>query len=67
MRVELEKQHLKRYCPMSTDQGGICMGEGCKWSIGGECAIALLARGVANIGVGDKVDGGRPEVTEVDR
>lgn len=67
MRVEREKQHLKRYCPMSTDQGGICMGKACKWSVGGECAVALLARGVADIVGGEKVDGGRPEGTEVDR
>ena len=67
MRVDSEKRHLKRYCPMSTDQGGICMGEGCKWSVGGECAVALLARGVADIGGGETVDGGRPDGTEVDR
>ena len=52
---------------MSTDQGGICMGEGCKWSVGGECAVALLARGVACMWGGEKVDGGRTEGTEVDR
>lgn len=67
MRVEQEKRHLKRYCPMSPDQGGICMGEGCKWSVGGECAVALLARGVADAMGGVADDGGRPEGTEVDR
>ncbi len=67
MRVDVEKRHLKRYCPMSTDQGGICMGEGCKWSVGGECAVALLAMGVADIWGGATDDGGRPEGTEVDR
>lgn len=67
MRVDSEKRHLKRYCPMSTDQGGICMGDACKWSVGGECAVALLAGGVADIWGGEKVDGGRPEGAEVDR
>ena len=52
---------------MSTDQGDLCMGEGCKWSVGGECAVALIARGVADIGGGETDDGGRPEGTEVDR
>ena len=67
MRVDREKRHLRRYCPMSTDQGDLCMGEACKWSVGGECAVALLARGVADICGGEKVDGGRPEGAEVDR
>lgn len=67
MRVDSEKRHLKRYCPISHDQLDLCMGEGCKWSVGGECAVALLARGVANAIGGEKVDGGRPEGTEVDR
>ena len=67
MRVDSEKRHLKRYCPMSTDQGGICMGEGCKWSVCGECAVALLAMGVADILGGEKDDCGRPEGAEVDR
>lgn len=67
MRVDSEKRHLKRYCPISPDQLDLCMGKACKWSVGGECAIALLARGVADIGGGEPVDGGRPESTEVDR
>lgn len=67
MRVDSEKRHLKRYCPMSPDQLDLCMGEGCKWSVGGECAVALLARGVADARGGETVDGGRHEVTEVDR
>lgn len=67
MRVDSEKRHLKRYCPMSPDQLDLCMGEGCKWSVGGECAVALLARGVADILGGEKVDCGRPGGTEVDR
>ena len=48
MRVDSEKRHLKRYCPISPEQLDLCMGEACKWSVGGECAIALLARGVAD-------------------
>lgn len=67
MRVDSEKRHLKRYCPMSPDQLDLCMGDACKWSVGGECAVALLARGVADSMGGEKVDGGRPEGTEVDR
>ena len=67
MRVDSEKRHLKRYCPISHDQLDLCMGEACKWSVGGECAIALLARGVADAIGGDKDGGGRPEVTEVDQ
>ena len=31
---------------MSPGWDGLCMGEGCKWSVGGECAVALLARSV---------------------
>lgn len=65
--MDSEKRHLKRYCPISKGQGDLCMGEGCKWSVGGECAVALLARGVAEIGGGEKDDGGMPEGTEVDR
>ena len=65
--MDSEKRHLKRYCPISHDQLDLCMGEACKWSVGGECAIALLARGVADAIGGDKDDGGRPEGTEVDR
>lgn len=64
MRVEREKRHLRRWCPMGRD---ICMGEGCKWSVGGECAVALLARGVACARGGVADDGGGPEGTEVDR
>ena len=67
MRVDSEKRHLKRYCPISPEQLDLCMGEACKWSVGGECAIALLARGVADAIGGDTDDGGRPEGTEVDR
>lgn len=67
MRVDSEKRHLKRYCPMSPDQLDLCMGDACKWSVGGECAVALLARGVADARGGETVDGGRHEVTEVDR
>ena len=67
MRVDSEKRHLKRYCPMSPEQLDLCMGEACKWSVGGECAIALLARGVADAIGGDKDGGGRPEGTEVDQ
>lgn len=67
MRVDGEKRHLKRYCPISPEQVDLCMGEGCKWSVGGECAVALLARGVADVMGGEKDDGGRPEGTEVDR
>lgn len=67
MRMDSEKRHLKRYCPISPDQLDLCMGEACKWSVGGECAIALLARGVADARGGVADDGGRPEGTEVDR
>ena len=67
MRVDSEKRHLKRYCPISPEQLDLCMGEACKWSVGGECAIALLARGVADAIGGDKDGGGRPEGNEVDR
>lgn len=67
MSVDGEKRHLKRYCPISHDQLDLCMGEGCKWSVGGECAVALLARGVANAIGGATDDDGRPEGTEVDR
>ena len=67
MRVDSEKRHLKRYCPMSPEQLDLCMGEGCKWSVGGECAVALLARGVADAMGGEKDDGGRLEGPEVDR
>ena len=52
---------------MSPDQLDLCMGEGCKWSVGGECAVALLARGVADVMGGVADGGGRPEGTEVDR
>lgn len=67
MRMDGDKRHLKKYCPMSPDQLDLCMGEACKWSIGGECAVALLARGVADAMGGEKVDGGRLEGTEMDR
>lgn len=67
MRVDSEKRHLKRYCPISPEQLDLCMGEGCKWSVGGECAVALLARGVAEARGGVADDGGRLEGTEVDR
>ena len=43
------------------------MGDGCKWSVGGECAVALLARGLSGARGGETDDGGRPEGTEVDR
>lgn len=52
---------------MSPDQLDLCMGEACKWSVGGECAVALLARGVADAMGGEKVDGGRLEGAEMDR
>ena len=65
--MDSEKRHLKRYCPISPEQLDLCMGEACKWSVGGECAIALLARGVADAIGGDKDGGGRPEGNEVDR
>ena len=65
--MDSEKRHLKRYCPISPEQLDLCMGEACKWSVGGECAIALLARGVADAIGGDQDGGGRPEGTEVDR
>ena len=42
----------------------LCMGDACKWSVGGECAVALLAKGLRG---GETVDGGGPEGTEVDR
>ena len=67
MRVDREKRHLRRWCPMSPGQGELCMGEACKWSVGGECAVALLARGVADMGGGEAVDGGGTEGAEVDR
>lgn len=67
MRMDSEKRHLKRYCPMSPDQLDLCMGDACKWSVGGECAVALLARGLADARGGETVDGGRLESTEVDR
>lgn len=67
MRVDREKRHLKRYCPISPDQLDLCMGDACKWSVGGECAVALLARGLADAMGGETVDGGRLESTEVDR
>lgn len=51
---------------MAPERDDMCMGDACKWSVGGECAVALLARGVADIGGGETVDGGRPEGTEVD-
>ena len=65
--MDSEKRHLKRYCPISPEQLDLCMGEACKWSVGGECAIALLARGVADAIGGYKDGGGSPEGTEVDR
>lgn len=65
--MDSEKRHLKRYCPISPDQLDLCMGKACKWSVGGECAIALLARGVADARGGVADDDGRPEGTEVDR
>lgn len=65
--VDSEKRHLKRYCPISHDQLDLCMGEACKWSVGSECAVALLARGVAEARGGVADDGGRLEGTEVDR
>ena len=49
---------------MSPGQDGLCMGEGCKWCVGGECAIALLARGMADAR-GGATDGN--EAAEVDR
>ena len=52
---------------MSPEQLDLCMGDACKWSVGGECAVALLARGLADAMGGEKVDGGRTEGTEVDR
>ena len=58
-RVEREKRHLRRWCPMSPGRDGLCMGEACKWSVGGECAVALLAR---NVGGG--ADGGVPEAVD---
>lgn len=67
MMVDSEKRHLKKYCPISPDQGDLCMGKGCKWSVGGECAVALLARGVAEARGGVADDSGRLEGTEMDR
>lgn len=66
-RVDSENRDLKKYCPISPEQLDLCMGKACKWSVGGECAMALLARGVANAIGGEKVDDGRLEAAEVDR
>lgn len=59
MRVEGEKRHLRRWCPMSPERDDLCMGEACKWSVGGECAVALLAKGMGGGG-----DGGVPEAVD---
>lgn len=42
---------------MAPERDDMCMGDACKWSVGGECAVALLARGVADArgGVADGV------------
>lgn len=63
-RVDREKRHLRKYCPMDRE---LCMGDACKWSVGGKCAVALLASEVADARGGATVDGGEPEGTEVDR